>query len=80
MLPGSRADDWQREYASWAALVDGWRGELTRLAGDFAAGAAAVAPKKSDTCRYCTLVPLCRLNERAGASMDEDMSGGVRDE
>jgi probable DNA repair protein len=74
MLPGTRPDEWQRHYPSWPALVDAWRTELTNLAEAFAAGAAPVAPKRPESCRYCGLVPLCRLNERAGA-VEDDRSG-----
>jgi probable DNA repair protein len=73
MLPGLRTDEWQRDHASWSDLVEAWRKELTRLAADFAAGVAPVAPKRADSCRYCGFLPLCRLNERAGGA-------GVRDE
>jgi len=65
LLPKASVD-WNREYASWSALVDAWRTELTRLANDFAAGVAVVAPKRADTCRYCGFAMLCRLNERVG--------------
>jgi probable DNA repair protein len=65
LLPKASVE-WSREHASWSALVDAWRAELTRLANDFAAGVAAVAPKRADTCRYCGVSMLCRLNERVG--------------
>jgi len=65
LLPQASVD-WNREHASWWALVDAWRTELTRLADDFASGVAVVAPKRADTCRYCGFAMLCRLNERVG--------------
>jgi ATP-dependent helicase/nuclease subunit B len=74
MLPKSRVD-WRREHADWSALVDAWRAELTRLATDFAAGHAAVDPKKSDTCRYCEVALLCRLDERLGDAAEAVTSG-----
>ena len=71
MLPNSRVDDWRRDHSSWSALVDAWRSELTRLADDFAAGVATVAPKRMDTCRYCDVAMLCRYSERVGDFAEE---------
>ncbi|MBA3563452.1 MAG: PD-(D/E)XK nuclease family protein [Gammaproteobacteria bacterium] len=52
------------EYPDWDALLAGWRETLERLARDFAAGRAAVDPKQPfDTCRYCHLAGLCRVEE-----------------
>ncbi|MGZ8274367.1 MAG: PD-(D/E)XK nuclease family protein, partial [Burkholderiaceae bacterium] len=65
VLPRARVD-WKQEHADWPALVRAWNHELTRLAVDFAAGVAEVAPKRADTCRYCGVAPLCRLNQRFG--------------
>ena len=78
MLPGARAEDWQRDHADWSALVDAWRAELTRIADDFASGVATVAPKRVDTCRYCGVAMLCRRSERigdrGGQSSDEEVT------
>jgi probable DNA repair protein len=82
MLPGARVD-WNADHANWAALVDAWRTELTRLATDFAAGVAEVAPKRRETCRYCGIATLCRLNERIGDATSESPvgeTGGDADE
>jgi probable DNA repair protein len=79
IVPGGR-QVWRDEYASWGALVDGWRDELTRLAEDFAAGAAEVAPKRLQTCRNCGLGMLCRLNERSGGLAVEFDGHGRPDE
>jgi probable DNA repair protein len=60
VLPGAKppAPRWDEQRALW-------RAELERLAGDFAAGYAAVDPKKPPhTCRNCGLQPLCRIGER----------------
>ena len=65
LLPKASVD-WKSEFASWPALVDAWRTELARLATEFADGVAVVAPKRADTCRYCGVAMLCRLNERVG--------------
>ena len=57
----------------WDAQVAFWRAELDRLAGEFAAGRADVAPKRGlATCRECSVQPLCRIHERLGARPDED--------
>jgi ATP-dependent helicase/nuclease subunit B len=85
LLP-SKSSQWQGQYASWAALVDHWSIVLERLAMQFAAGDAAVDPKRlPQTCRYCDLPTLCRINERGGtvvvaAVEDEDGTPWVRDE
>ena len=46
---------------SWEALLAGWHGTMARLAREFRAGDARVAPKRSDTCRYCDQHALCRI-------------------
>lgn len=65
-----------RDYASWEELLAGWRYELEALGKEFAVGEARVDPKRGDdTCRWCELKPLCRINERArglGAEADGD--------
>lgn len=49
---------------NWQALFEHWRSVLTALAGDYAAGAAEVAPKdRNRTCRVCHLANLCRIDE-----------------
>lgn len=58
--PRFRPDDCE----DWEALLARWRRVLTRLADDFAAGHAEVAPKdRNSTCRMCDLAPLCRIDE-----------------
>lgn len=77
MLPNARLD-WRLEHADWPALVRAWSEELARLATDFASGVAAVAPKRADTCRYCGVAALCRVNERVGerAALIDEPGGG----
>jgi len=59
----------------WAALVAGWKGELEKLAEEFAGGHAPVNPKRGlATCRYCDLQTLCRVHERFSA-LTEDEEG-----
>lgn len=61
------------EHQDWEALLAGWRDTLERLARDFAAGRAAVDPKQPfDTCRYCHLAGLCRVEELKALREDDD--------
>jgi probable DNA repair protein len=67
LLPGAKspAAGWDEQRAAWHA-------ELERLAGEFAAGNAAVDPKRpAHTCRLCDLQPLCRIHERAEGAAEE---------
>jgi RecB family exonuclease len=55
-----------KDYESWEQLLGGWRYELETLGQAYAAGDARVDPKRDEeTCRYCDLKPLCRINERS---------------
>lgn len=48
----------------WSELLSFWNGEIRRLAADFAAGIAEVKPFSSDqSCRYCDLPGICRIDE-----------------
>ncbi|MGD9386756.1 MAG: PD-(D/E)XK nuclease family protein [Gammaproteobacteria bacterium] len=61
----------------WSDMLGEWRRVLGRLAQDFAAGRAAVAPlrptQRNGSCAYCRLPTLCRRDEllRLGAIGDE---------
>jgi ATP-dependent helicase/nuclease subunit B len=75
VLPGVKTPAQTRGGAQldWNAQIAFWRAELDRLAGEFAAGRADVAPKRGLlTCRECSVQPLCRIHERLGARPDED--------
>lgn len=49
----------------WESLLQQWRETLEALGRAFAAGAAAVDPRKyPQTCKYCGQAPLCRIHER----------------
>ncbi|TAK67301.1 MAG: PD-(D/E)XK nuclease family protein [Betaproteobacteria bacterium] len=71
LLPGVKTIGDQRSalakgYGSWENLVEGWRRELAALGQGFASGDARVAPKHGDdTCQFCGMQPLCRINERS---------------
>jgi probable DNA repair protein len=50
---------------NWAALLSEWKKETDALAAAFAAGEAAVDPKRDlKTCERCDLQTLCRVYER----------------
>jgi probable DNA repair protein len=62
-----------RAYRSWEDLLDGWRQELEALGRSFVAGDARVDPKHGDdSCGYCGLRALCRIDERASAAHEGD--------
>ncbi|MEN8129356.1 MAG: PD-(D/E)XK nuclease family protein [Pseudomonadota bacterium] len=51
-------------HGDWNGLIEQWRKILEGLAREFLAGEAQVAPKSyPDSCRYCDLPTLCRINE-----------------
>ena len=58
----------------WDAQVGEWRRVLAQLATRFAAGEAAVEPKNPPTtCRNCDAQPLCRIHERLGAPVSDQV-------
>jgi hypothetical protein len=66
----SKARDVQ---ADWPAQVAFWRGEVERLAAEFAAGRADVAPRNGPaTCRLCDVQPFCRIHERREALAEDE--------
>ena len=56
---------------SLAALIDVWSLRIEKLAADFAAGRAAVAPTQN-ACRTCRLHGLCRVPSALEDAMDPD--------
>jgi ATP-dependent helicase/nuclease subunit B len=59
-------------FADWAALERWWGGSLGGLAGEIAAGYAAVTPRvKPSPCRDCGLQPLCRIESVRLAGPEE---------
>lgn len=77
LLPGVDTVDSIRAPAraidGWSGLFALWRQTLDRLAAEFLAGHAAVAPKNyPQTCRYCELGALCRVREQLDAAADPD--------
>jgi RecB family exonuclease len=65
---------------TFAVQVEQWRGVLTKLAEQFAAGDARVAPKSFPvTCKHCGQRLLCRVDAAVQQEVDEDeaeVSGG----
>ncbi|MGH8282700.1 MAG: PD-(D/E)XK nuclease family protein, partial [Gammaproteobacteria bacterium] len=58
---------------AWEALLSEWQHVLTQLATGFAAGEASVDPKdRNQTCKYCHLAALCRVDELQGGGSDDD--------
>ncbi len=63
--------------AGWDAQRAEWGRVLERLAGQFAAGEAAVQPKKPGlTCRNCEVQPLCRIHQRVAAPAADENDHG----
>jgi ATP-dependent helicase/nuclease subunit B len=63
--------------AHWTEVEAAWARALGGLAGDFAHGAAAVAPRDAQCCRYCDLHALCRIQSLADTP--ERVEGNGRD-
>lgn len=52
-----------------------WRDAIPKLGDEFADGLASVAPVDPvETCRYCDLIPFCRIHESGS-----DLTGGAAD-
>jgi len=50
--------------SDWPQLLTFWQRETLQLAEDFAAGKAAVKPfSQEESCRYCDLAGICRIDE-----------------
>lgn len=72
-LAGSRA---ACDYPDWDSLLADWRTHLTRLGEAFVAGEAAVDPKQyPQSCHWCPLPMLCRINTWLGEVGSEEMAG-----
>jgi len=51
---------------SWDQQLSNWKNVLLKLSADFSLGMAQVDPKEAEqTCQWCALKPLCRVNEEA---------------
>jgi len=47
---------------NWDELIAQWQEVLNRLADEFIAGEANVAPKNNQSCNYCDFAGLCRIS------------------
>jgi probable DNA repair protein len=80
VFPGVKAIEYQKNYlakrgvecqsylekeALWTSLLSHWRYLLGKHAKEFMQGIALVSPKNHlQTCQYCHLTSLCRINEK----------------
>lgn len=80
VLPGVEPGRRPFDNMSFNELLQGWRDDITSLAGEFASGDARVNPKHGDdTCKYCGLQSLCRVAE-SGVLLDDDSDDADRNE
>lgn len=62
---------------SWNDQITHWQTVLTTLSNNFHAGIASVDPKEPpQTCEWCALKPLCRVNEECHPTTAE-LQGGI---
>lgn len=62
--------------STWEELIGEWQKNMQRLGEAFRAGRAEVDPKKPpQTCQFCALPALCRINEHDGLGMVEAEEG-----
>jgi probable DNA repair protein len=67
-----------REAKHWPSLLADWKKEAESLASSFAAGEAAVDPKRDlKTCLRCDLQTLCRVYEKFNVLEEEDDEEGA---
>ncbi len=71
VVPGATAyAEWKGQpddCADFDALLAAWQRDLDKLAQDYRAGIATVDPKSTQSCRYCHLGMLCRIDEQRGS-------------
>jgi len=79
LLPGIKAwaeSRYRDQYPQWPDVLAAWQADLGRIAGQFAAGVAAVDPKRHpDTCRLCDQQAFCRIRERIGQILEDGEAG-----
>jgi ATP-dependent helicase/nuclease subunit B len=69
-------EDRDSGYA-WREIASHWRAWLERLAANVASGVTDVDPKLgADTCRYCHLSALCRVEAASPADVEEEGADG----
>ena len=62
-VPSLEGSDFLQDAPDWKSLVERWRAVLKALGAQFRQGYAAVDPLRLQTCRNCSLHPLCRVHE-----------------
>jgi len=66
-LPPRYGDAIIKEAAQrWDEILQEWLLVMQKLAGDFRQGKADVDPKDDQSCQYCQLATLCRIDELQG--------------
>ncbi|MFO1314919.1 MAG: PD-(D/E)XK nuclease family protein [Burkholderiales bacterium] len=68
-VPGS---DRRVPIARWSEAEAHWRERYGEIAAAFRAGDAAVSPRDGNTCTYCDLAPLCRVQRLSDAGDDDE--------
>lgn len=51
------------QFPDWSFAKQHWQHQLSQLADEFSQGYAAVSPKTNQSCTYCHLQGLCRINQ-----------------
>jgi probable DNA repair protein len=59
-----------RSFTDWGGLFLFWEANLKTLAKNYRKGDARVDPHKTNTCMYCDLGTLCRINELIQSAND----------
>lgn len=54
-------DEW---FSSWETLLSHWQTQINFIAQDFIKGDLRIKPRNNNTCEYCHLASLCRINDR----------------
>ena len=72
VAPGLESMPEEEALSNWDLLLGDWRTRLETLAQEILAGLAIVQPKDSNSCTYCDLQPLCRVEFRAGSAEETE--------
>lgn len=59
-----------KSFTDWGALFLFWEANLKTLAKNYRKGDARVDPYKANTCMYCDLGTLCRINELTQSAIE----------
>lgn len=65
----------QHAASTWTEQIAIWQTTLQQLSDDFYQGKASVDPKHpTETCNFCTLKPLCRINQETRETTHESFA------